>query len=146
MIRKFFLSHEEIKADLELAKKLKEEGKLNDEVIPEYWCKGTSPHKKNIVILLSIFLGFLGIDRFYLGKWLSGSIKFLITAVVTCVFIYGLVAGWHLIKNSNGSTSLNWEILSYTILWFVGAISFYLTDIVLAFKRTRDSKYRCVTK
>lgn len=47
----------------------------NTEVIRTVRCIPTTKYNKNVALLLSIFLGIFGVDRFYLGYYTLGAMK-----------------------------------------------------------------------
>jgi TM2 domain-containing membrane protein YozV len=48
---------------------------------------------KNVAWILLTFLGIFGIHRFYLGKWISGTIWLLTGGLLSLGYLYDL---WHL--------------------------------------------------
>ena len=46
---------------------------------------------KMVALLLSIFLGYLGIDRMYLGKWGTGILKLLTGGGFVIWYVYDVI-------------------------------------------------------
>ena len=69
----------------------------------------SSPRKRLIALLLALFVGYLGIHRIYVGKWVTGVIWFLtgglagIGWIADCVLI--LIGSF---KDKEGMTLTEW--------------------------------------
>lgn len=86
---------------------------------------GASRKSRGVALLLSIFLGFFGLDRFYLGYYFLGSIKFLL------FFVYALLE----LEAGDPSADLIRGLLA------IGVALWWLVDIVLlSLNRLRDAE------
>lgn len=138
---KLFLSEEEIKNEINEAQEKLKNGIIQEKTIPEYWTRGinkTLSRKK--LIILSIFTGLFGVDRFYLGKKISGITKLIFTllGVMTAILIINFKP-WNI---TDISTLVNMWI--FITLEFVVVLGFYITDIAISIKNPRDSEFRSV--
>ncbi|QGZ97907.1 NINE protein [Mycoplasma sp. NEAQ87857] len=149
---KFFLTKKQIEDDIKRGQELVEKGIIKENVIPDYWCKDSNPNlSKQKVIYYSIFLGFFGIDRFYLGKKISGVTKLMFLCVINILvglWIYYFVS----YKNANmNNEALKDTITQMTILisifppiFITIGLSYYFVDIYHAIKGPRDKNFKCV--
>lgn len=130
--KKLFLTKEEIIADSEKANELAKQGLIKEREIPEYWVKGISDLDKKTNLLLAIFLGMFGIDRFYLKKYISGITKLFLIAVVTPTSLYLCI--------EVAPTNKNYldVIIVFSILFNLASLSFFIGDIVIGIIKPRD--------
>ena len=85
------------------------------------------------VTLLSIFLGFFGIDRFYLGDRLIGFIKLAVMVGAPFIIAVTLIIGSSITAETAMIYILFYELIA-NIWWFV--------DIFLCRKRVKELNYR----
>ncbi|WP_044891270.1 TM2 domain-containing protein [Malacoplasma penetrans] len=135
--KKYFLTQEEIIEDSKKANELKQQGLIYDREIPEYWSSGTSPYKKKTNLLLAIFLGFFGADRFYLKKYISAFIKLFFILIVTPVSIYLTVD-----PNLALYAAYPDIVIVFSILFYGTAAAFYFGDIVIGIVKPRDYDFQ----
>ena len=86
------------------------------------------PYKKTYVaLLLSLFLGVLGADRFYLGDYLLGSLKLF-------VFAHVLGIALDLLIYSSDRVCLSFSLVILTMV----CIAWVVTDFFLVMKRAQE--------
>ena len=51
----------------------------------------TSPRKRLVALVLCIFLGYLGIHRFYVGKWITGLIWMVTGGIGGLGYLFDLI-------------------------------------------------------
>ncbi|AWX70364.1 TM2 domain-containing protein [Mycoplasmopsis anatis] len=130
------MKQEEINSDIEKYQKLIEKREIVEKEIPEQWLLSNDSDKKySIHLILSIFGFLFGIDRFYLGKYISGVIKTFLICVCTPLAFF--VAFKTNIAELDPVTAYGFIPLIIT----TGAL-FWIIDLVIAIVKPRDSKFR----
>ncbi|UUD37854.1 TM2 domain-containing protein [Mycoplasmoides fastidiosum] len=133
---KILLTEEEIKKDIELAQHLNSEGKIDSEMrFSGRWSEGTSNLNYYTNLLLAIFLGIFGIDRFYLRKYISGVTKVFFIIFCTPFFLW-LILGTKLYESYPD------VIVIFSLLFFLTAFLFYFLDIYFAIRNPRDADFK----
>lgn len=138
---KLFLSEEEIKNEISNAQEKLKNGIIVEKTIPDYWTNGINEKlSRKKLIYLSIFTGLFGVDRFYLGKKISGITKLFFSIIG--VMVVTLIINFKPWNISDVSTLVNvWIFISLVL---VVVLSFYIIDIVISIKNPRDSEFRSV--
>ncbi|MEE3928240.1 hypothetical protein V2E24_01445 [Mycoplasmopsis ciconiae] len=149
---RFFLTNEEIQQDIDKMRALEKSGQIQQKIIPDYWCKGENTTLNKKLLVLFAFLGFLGLDRIYLKKYVSSGVKIFFTLVVPIIF--SVLLYWVSQKNNfsgvnSKETELSFFYLKVNVIIFASIfylvfIGFYVTDIVIAIIKPRDNEFRCV--
>lgn len=90
----------------------------------------------NSLILISVFAGIWGVDRFIINKKISGALKLVvcqlsIIAGIACFFLLLLedYAGWGI----------------FCLLLFIGGELWWLIDVCLIRKWTKEYNYNCIS-
>ncbi|EFF41698.1 NINE protein [Mycoplasmopsis alligatoris] len=136
---KLIFSDEEIKKEHQYVQELYSQNKIKEKIIPTYYCKNKSDKNKTVVILLSLLLGFLGIDRWYLGKKISAATKLLLISVLTPILIYLWVGLDNYAFKNYPDAMIIWSILIFS-----SAAGFYFIDLVMSVTTPRDIHFQCV--
>ncbi|WP_391592085.1 TM2 domain-containing protein [[Mycoplasma] cavipharyngis] len=136
----FYLSEEKIKSDIAYANQLANEKKID--VYPLFskeWTVGVSNLNYKTHLLLAIFLGFFGVDRFYLKKNVSAVIKIFFICVISPIFIWVIAA-------TNLFLIYPDIVVIFSLFFFSIALGFYFGDIYLAILKPRDAKHLRLVK
>lgn len=85
-----------------------------------------SPHSRVAALLLCWFLGVLGVHRFYLGKWFSGLVMLVLTAVPVGTFLSLLFGGGH----EQGAGEPGWASMGWLMGCFYFACMWAFIDLM----------------
>lgn len=132
----FFISREQIEADIQKGAKLVAEKRIVEKVLPDTWTLGVN-WKLNYWshLFLAIFLGFIGLDRFYLGKKISATAKAFIITVLFPLMVLAIIY-LDFVKTDYITSVI------FLTMFFGGVGCFYFGDIILAIKCPRDIECR----
>lgn len=143
-LKHFLLTDAQIKHDVNKAIELKKQGLIHDYEIPGLFeMRGTSGFSWLVNLLLAIFLGFLGADRFYLKKYLSGVVKLITSTILVPLFIWLSYLLFALgISYVFGAA----DLIIFGAFFYLLFLGFYFGDIVFAIIRPRDYQYKRLNK
>lgn len=57
--------------------------------------------KPNFTLMLAIFAGYLGVDQFYLGRWVWGIVKFMTCGGAGWLYFFGIILAQRTARNEN---------------------------------------------
>ncbi|MGY6171725.1 TM2 domain-containing protein [Candidatus Mycoplasma pogonae] len=136
---KYIFNDEEIKAELEKAKSLQQQGIIKQSILNDYWCKSKSTYKYTTNLLLALFLWFIAADRIYLKKWISAIVKFLCVTVLPLILI--------LIWTQTNFAQENFvDMVMYSVISGILFFGFVIGDIAIAIIKPKDKQDLCIKK
>lgn len=94
-------------------------------------------------LLLSIFLGGLGIHNFYLGQIIKGIVRIIMFIVGSAIYIYSILIRENASYASDSSIV---ALLAFTVIFFVYDIWIITEIIIIASGKARDAKGLLVKK
>lgn len=136
----FWISHEQIEADLNKGAELIKTKKIVEVLPPETWTIGVNQELSYWKhLFLAIFFGFFGLDRFYLGKKISAITKAITICILNPLMILAIIYLDFIQKDLIVSSV-------FLAIFFGGIIGFYLVDIFIAIFCPRDIHFRRIIR